>query len=50
MTFKILRLFVNTLTANDKYSLLNRDNLTQPTEMHLSQKEKSFSKYTKSSK
>ena len=25
---KVLRLFVNTLTANDKYSLLNRDNLT----------------------
>ena len=25
---KILRLFVNTFTADDKYSLLNRDNLT----------------------
>ena len=27
---KILGLFINTLTADDKYSLLNRDNLTQP--------------------
>ena len=26
---KILNLFVNTLTANDKYSPLNRQNLTQ---------------------
>ena len=28
--FKILTLFVNTLSADDKYSLLNRDKLTQP--------------------
>ena len=28
--FKNLRLFVKTLTADDKYSLLNRDNLRQP--------------------
>ena len=28
--YKILRLFVNTLTADDKHYLLNRDNLTQP--------------------
>ena len=27
---KILGLFINTLTADDKYSLLNRDNLMQP--------------------
>ena len=40
--WKILRLLVNTLTADDKYSLLNRENLTQPIEMHLSQKEKLF--------
>ena len=43
MTCKDLRLFVNTLTADDKYSLLNRDNLMQPIQMHLSQKQKSFS-------
>ena len=35
---EILGLFVNTLTAHDKYSLLNRDNLTQPIQMQLSEK------------
>ena len=40
---KILRLFVNTLTADDKYSPLNRDNLTQPIQRLLSQKQKTFS-------
>ena len=40
---KILRLFVNTLTADDKYSLLNRDNLTQSIQTLLSQKQKTFS-------
>ena len=39
---KILRLFVNTLTADDKYSLLNRDNLTQPIQILLSQKQKTI--------
>ena len=38
---KMLKLFVNTLIADDKYSLLNRDNLTQPVQILLSQKEKS---------
>ena len=42
MTWKILRLFVNTLTADDIYSLLNRGNLTQPIQMHLSQQQKDF--------
>ena len=36
---KILGLFVNTLSSDDKYSLLNMDNLTQPIQMWLSQKE-----------
>ena len=40
---KILRLFVNTLADDDKYSLLTRDNLTQPIKILLSQKKKSFS-------
>ena len=40
--FKILGLFVNTLTADDKYSLLNRNNLRQPIQMQLSQKQKLF--------
>ena len=41
----ILKLFVNTLTADDKYSLLNRDNLTQPIQILLSQKQKTFSEF-----
>ena len=40
---KILRLLVTTLIDNDKYSLLYRDNLTQPIQILLSEKEKSFS-------
>ena len=40
---KILRLFVNTLTAGHKFSLLNRDKLTQPIQMQLSKKQKAFS-------
>ena len=39
---KILRLFLNTFTADDMYSLLIRDNLTQPIHMQLSQKRKIF--------
>ena len=38
-------MFVNTLTANDKYSLLNRRNLTQPIQVLLSDKVKSFSQF-----
>ena len=33
------------MTANDKYSLLNRDNLTQPIKILVSQKEKTFSQF-----
>ena len=40
---QILRLFANTLTANDKYSLLNRENSTEPIQIRLSQKQQSFS-------
>ena len=40
---KILSLFVNTLTDDDKYSLLYRDNLTQQIQILLSQKQKTFS-------
>ena len=40
---KILRLFVNTLIVEDKHYLLNRDNLTQPIQMQLYQKQKTFS-------
>ena len=45
MTCKILGLFVITLTADDKYSLLNRDNLRQPIEMHSSKTQRTFSKF-----
>ena len=40
---KILGLFVNTLTDDQKYSLLYRDNLTQPIQILLSQKQNTFS-------
>ena len=38
-------MFVNTLTADDKYSLLNRDNLTQPIWTELSKKHTAFSHF-----
>ena len=41
---KIKTLFPNTLTADDKPDLLNRDNLTQAIQRELSQKQKTFSK------
>ena len=37
---KILRLFLHTLTVDDKDYLLNRDNLTQPIQMQSSEKQK----------
>ena len=40
--WKISRLFPNTLSADGKYSLLNRDNLKQPIQMQLSRKQKTF--------
>ena len=42
---KIPRLFINTLSADGKNSLLNRDNLTQPIQMQLSGKQKTFSEF-----
>ena len=33
------------MTADDKYSLLNRDNLTRPISTHLSQKQQAFFKF-----
>ena len=41
---KILGLLVNTLTDDDKYSLLYRDNLPQQIQILLSQKPKTFSR------
>ena len=43
LTCQILGLLVNTLAADEKYPVLNRDNLTIPIEMQLSQEEKRFS-------
>ena len=42
---KMLRVFVDTLTADDKYFPLNRDNLTQPIQILLSQKQKTPSQF-----
>ena len=39
----MLGLFVNTMTPDDKYSQLNRENFTQQIQMQLSQKTKNFS-------
>ena len=38
-------MFVNTLTADDKYSPLIRDNLTQPIRTKLSQKQHAFPQF-----
>ena len=40
---KILRLFVNRLTVDDKKYLLNRNSLTESIQMILSEKQKTFS-------
>ena len=45
---KILKLFPNTLSADGKYSPLDRDNLTQQIDMLLSQKEKTFYEFLSS--
>ena len=45
MIHNILRRFLNTLTVNDKHYLLNSDNLTQPIQIKLSQKQKNFSEF-----
>ena len=42
-TWKFFSRFLNTLTADDKYSLISRDNWMQTIQMHLSQKQNVFS-------
>ena len=42
---KILRLFVIILTTDDKHYMVNRDNLTQPIQKPLPQKQKIFSQF-----
>ena len=43
LTCQILGLLVNTLAANEKYLVLNRNNLTVPTQIQLSEKQKTLS-------
>ena len=45
LTCQILGLVVNTLAADEKYPVLNRDNLTIPIQMQLSQKHKTFCQF-----
>ena len=42
---KFLRLLVKTLTDDEKYSLLYRDNLMEPIQILLSEKRKTFSEF-----
>ena len=43
--WKMLRLFVNTLTDDDKYCFLYRDKLTQPIQILLSEKQQTYSQF-----
>ena len=43
LTFQILALLVNKLATEEKYRVLNEDNLTIPIQMQLSQESKTFS-------
>ena len=40
-----MRLFLNELTRNDKHYLPNRDNLTQPVQIQISEKQETFSAF-----
>ena len=44
-TWKFFRSFLNTLTANDKYSLISKDKWMQTIQMNLSQKQNIFSQF-----
>ena len=43
--YKMLRLFVKTLTVDEKHYLLTRDNLTQAIEAQLSRTQKTFCQF-----
>ena len=47
-TWKFFSRFFNILTADDKYSLISRDNWMQTIQMRLSQKQKIFSEFLSS--
>ena len=44
-TWKFFSRFFNTFTADDKYSLISRDNWMQTIQMHLPQKQKLLSEF-----
>ena len=44
-TWKFFIRFFNTFTADDKYSLISRDNWMQTIQKHLSQKQNVFSEF-----
>ena len=45
MAYQFLGPLLNTLASNEKYPVLNRENLTIPIQMQLSQKQKTFSEF-----
>ena len=45
MISEIFELFVNTLTADDKYSLRNSEDFRQPIQVRLSKKQNFFSQF-----
>ena len=45
MTCQILGLFVNTSATDENYPVINRENLTIPTQMQLCEKQKSLSEF-----
>ena len=45
MIYRTLGVFIKILTANDKYFLLNSDNLTLPIQMQLFKKQETFSQF-----
>ena len=45
MLCKILRVFVNSLTTDDNYSLLNGDNITRQIQILLSQKQETVAEF-----
>ena len=44
-TWKVFTPFLNTFTANDKYSLISKDKWMQTIQMRLSEKQKIFSEF-----
>ena len=44
-TWKFFRPFLNTMTADEKYSLISKDRWMETIQMHLSQKQNIFSEF-----